>query len=257
MTSDFVIVESRWARRNQSRRFHPTSRPATTASASSSTPRPALSLPVSQLHELRAAIHDPPRPPLRPQRTTMAGFTMCPGCEAEYHDPANRIRFHAQPNACPVWVPALVRSRSRVPKRPDGPGRPEGLAPGRRCASAGSQERTWVGADRRGQGAWRIPPRLRRDQRGGGCPAPGTETPPVTNPLPDGRSLAAWPRIRRGRARTRGAALRPRTSDVLLKRRIGRSPRRVVVEGVAPGNASSVSCCPTSVHHLLLATGRW
>ena len=31
--------------------------------------------------------------------TAMKGFKMCPLCEAEYHDPANR-RFHAQPNAC-------------------------------------------------------------------------------------------------------------------------------------------------------------
>jgi hydrogenase maturation protein HypF len=29
----------------------------------------------------------------------MAQFTMCPECEQEYHDPANR-RYHAQPNAC-------------------------------------------------------------------------------------------------------------------------------------------------------------
>jgi hydrogenase maturation protein HypF len=34
----------------------------------------------------------------RPQ-TSMAHFKMCPACQAEYDDPANR-RFHAQPNAC-------------------------------------------------------------------------------------------------------------------------------------------------------------
>jgi len=42
--------------------------------------------------------------------TTMAAFRMCPGCEAEYHDPADR-RFHAQPNACPVcgpWISAPI-----------------------------------------------------------------------------------------------------------------------------------------------------
>ena len=33
-----------------------------------------------------------------------AGFTMCPHCQAEYEDPADR-RFHAQPNACPVCGP--------------------------------------------------------------------------------------------------------------------------------------------------------
>lgn len=31
--------------------------------------------------------------------TTMSGFTMCPDCQSEYDNPANR-RFHAQPNAC-------------------------------------------------------------------------------------------------------------------------------------------------------------
>ncbi len=36
--------------------------------------------------------------------TTMAGFKMCPSCDAEYHDPSNR-RFHAQPNACEICGP--------------------------------------------------------------------------------------------------------------------------------------------------------
>ncbi len=34
----------------------------------------------------------------------MAGFAMCPACQAEYDDPADR-RFHAQPNACPACGP--------------------------------------------------------------------------------------------------------------------------------------------------------
>jgi hydrogenase maturation protein HypF len=38
--------------------------------------------------------------------TTMAEFVMCPDCDREYHDPADR-RFHAQPNACPVCGPHL------------------------------------------------------------------------------------------------------------------------------------------------------
>jgi hydrogenase maturation protein HypF len=41
----------------------------------------------------------------RPQ-TSMAHFTMCPSCQAEYDDPTNR-RFHAQPNACPVCGPRV------------------------------------------------------------------------------------------------------------------------------------------------------
>jgi hydrogenase maturation protein HypF len=39
-------------------------------------------------------------------RTTMSVFEMCPACQAEYDDPANR-RFHAQPNACPVCGPKV------------------------------------------------------------------------------------------------------------------------------------------------------
>lgn len=40
-------------------------------------------------------------------RTTMAGFAMCPDCEREYSDPADR-RFHAQPVACATCGPQLV-----------------------------------------------------------------------------------------------------------------------------------------------------
>ncbi len=38
--------------------------------------------------------------------TSMAAFPMCPDCEREYADPADR-RFHAQPNACPKCGPGL------------------------------------------------------------------------------------------------------------------------------------------------------
>ena len=39
-------------------------------------------------------------------QTSMAGFTMCPACRAEYADPGDR-RFHAQPIACPDCGPRL------------------------------------------------------------------------------------------------------------------------------------------------------
>lgn len=38
--------------------------------------------------------------------TTMAGFTQCDACRAEYTSPEDR-RFHAQPNACPRCGPGL------------------------------------------------------------------------------------------------------------------------------------------------------
>jgi len=40
-------------------------------------------------------------------KTTMAPFTMCPVCQKEYEDPADR-RFHAQPNACSACGPSLL-----------------------------------------------------------------------------------------------------------------------------------------------------
>ena len=55
------------AGRARRRRSAPTRRPAPTASPSSSTRRPALSLRVHQLHALRAALHDHPRAALRPR----------------------------------------------------------------------------------------------------------------------------------------------------------------------------------------------
>ncbi len=39
------------------------------------------------------------------ERTTMAGFRMCPACRAEYDDPRDR-RFHAQPTAWRNAAPA-------------------------------------------------------------------------------------------------------------------------------------------------------
>ena len=39
-------------------------------------------------------------------KTTMAQFTMCDSCNAEYTDPLDR-RFHAQPIACPDCGPQI------------------------------------------------------------------------------------------------------------------------------------------------------
>jgi hydrogenase maturation protein HypF len=45
----------------------------------------------------------------------MRDFKMCPICEKEYTDPANR-RFHAQPNACPVCGPWLTLTPTKATK---------------------------------------------------------------------------------------------------------------------------------------------
>jgi hydrogenase maturation protein HypF len=53
-------------------------------------------------------------------KTTMAPFKMCPVCQKEYEDPADR-RFHAQPNACSACGPSLClknREGKEVPGDP-------------------------------------------------------------------------------------------------------------------------------------------
>jgi hydrogenase maturation protein HypF len=65
--------------------------------------------------------------------TTMAGFTMCERCRAEYENPADR-RFHAQPNACPQCGPSLVllgtpgRGNPAPGRGPSRHGSPDALA---------------------------------------------------------------------------------------------------------------------------------
>ena len=49
-------------------------------------------------------------------QTSMANFVMCPHCQAEYENPADR-RFHAQPNACPACGPQLSMSPIEIVDR--------------------------------------------------------------------------------------------------------------------------------------------
>ena len=93
--------------------------------------------------------------------TTMAGFPMCADCAREYADPADR-RFHAQPIACPACGPRLEFHGA------DGP-----TATGEPAAGRG--EACWPRARRRGQGAGRLPPRLRRDRRARGRDPAGAQ----------------------------------------------------------------------------------
>ncbi len=48
--------------------------------------------------------------------TSMAPFQMCPSCQTEYEDPADR-RFHAQPNACPDCGPKLSMDPKEIAAR--------------------------------------------------------------------------------------------------------------------------------------------
>ena len=74
--------------------------------------RPPLPLSVHQLHELRPAVHDRARRPLRPAADDDGRLRDVPACRAEYEDPLDR-RFHAQPNACPRLRAAGAAARRR------------------------------------------------------------------------------------------------------------------------------------------------
>ncbi len=49
------------------------------------------------------------------EKTTMAGFLMCPDCRREYEDPLDR-RYHAQPIACPRCGPRLELREAKTGK---------------------------------------------------------------------------------------------------------------------------------------------
>ena len=88
------------------------------------------------------------RSPTTAAATTMRAFGMCAACAAEYRDPADR-RFHAQPIACAACGPRVWL---------------EPAQPGAGCGRCGASAAAG-GRHRRGQGAGRLPPRLRRHRR--------------------------------------------------------------------------------------------
>ena len=97
--------------------------------------RPPLPLPVHQLHQLRAPLHHRAvASRTTGATTTMAGFSMCAACQAEYDDPADR-RFHAQPNACPECGPR--RDLARPAGRPAGRRRRRARTPPSRRSRTG------------------------------------------------------------------------------------------------------------------------
>ena len=136
--------------------------------------RPAVPLSLHELHELRSALHHPPRPALRPAQHHDGGLRPCaPRCQAEYDDPGDR-RFHAQPNACPACGP-----------------QPRALGSGRGHARDGETTRSAapprpIGAGRivAAEGARRLPPDGGRAQRGGRRAAAGPQAPPRRSPSP-------------------------------------------------------------------------
>ena len=100
--------------------------------------RPALPLPVHQLHRLRAPLHDRALASPTTGRPRRWPASRCaPACRAEYDDPADR-RFHAQPNACPACGPRLrVAPAATATRRRDGDDALD-AAVGALCAAGGS-----------------------------------------------------------------------------------------------------------------------
>ena len=98
--------------------------------------------------------------------TTMAGFPMCADCRREYEDPSDR-RFHAEPIACPACGPRLSMPLEDAVELLRG------------------------GRDPRRQGPRRLPPGVRRRERGG-------RRAPARAQAPRGQAVRAHGRRARG-----------------------------------------------------------
>ncbi|MBU0514832.1 MAG: carbamoyltransferase HypF, partial [Proteobacteria bacterium] len=175
----------------------------------------------------------------RPQ-TTMARFTMCSKCQAEYDDPKNR-RFHAQPNACPVCGPSV--------RLTDPAGRKIGAEDPVATAAAWLADGK-IGAIK-GLGGYhlavdaadqRAVDRLRRRK--------GRYEKPLALMV---RDLATAGELGHVSDEEAAVLTSPQRPIVLLRRR----PGSAVARSVAPGNPHLGLMLPyTPLHHLLLRTGR-
>ena len=128
--------------------------------------RPPLPLSVHQLHQLRAAVDDHPRRPLRPAADDDGGVRDVRRLAA----PSTRIRATAAStrSRTPVRMRAAASGCS-TPTASDRGGRPDPIE-----AAAALLPR---GLGRRGQGTRRLPPRLRRRRRARRRRAPGAQAP--------------------------------------------------------------------------------
>ena len=209
-------------------------------------------LPVHQLHQLRPAVHDRPRRPVRPAADDDGPVSRCATpAGREYEDPGDR-RFHAQPNACPACGPQVAAARRRSAELGDsfrGVGRnrqASGVRSDRRARGAAER-----GCDRGGQGPRRLSPRLRRGERAGGGGAAGAQAPGGQAVRADGRRrgerAGGWSRSTTPRRRCCARAARP---IVLAPRLRGRAVARVGRPG-AP--ELGVMLPYTPLHHLLLS----
>jgi hydrogenase maturation protein HypF len=172
--------------------------------------------------------------------TTMAGFQLCPACQAEYQDPLDR-RFHAQPTACPDCGPRLTLVEADHPAAARAHGRSA-------LAGAAAAIRAGRVVAVKGLGGFhlmvdaaddaavrRLRDRKRRPTRPLAIMAPGLDA---------ARELCA---VSEDAAALLAA---PEAPIVLLPRR----PGAPVAESVAPGNPYLGVMLPyTPLHHLLMA----
>ena len=184
--------------------------------------------------------------PTTGRATTMAGFPLCA-----------RVRRRSTPTrptgaSTPRPSPATTAARRSTSSRPAGRRRP--LTGRRRRWRAAARALLADGRDRRGQGARRLPPRLRRDGRRRGRRACASARTAATS---RSRSWCAdldgGPRGRRGRPTPRPpCSPTPRRPVVLLRQRrtpaAARSPPTVAPGNPRPGRDAAAY---TPVHHLL------
>ena len=194
--------------------------------------RPPVPAPVHHLHQLRAAVHDHHRPALRP---------------AGHHDgrlPDVRRRAPRSTPTRPTGASTPSRSPARTAGRgwrwsPATTGRPRPARP----PLAAARALLAAGGDRRGQGARRLPPGLRRDATSARSPSCGARKRRGDKPFAVMvRDLAAARRAGRRRPRLRSAAHRPGPARSCCCRAAAGAARRRPWRRATP---TSACCCPT------------
>ena len=199
--------------------------------------RPPLPLPVRQLHELRPAVHDRPRRPVRPAADDDGRRSRC----ARPAGPSTTTRATA------------ASTPSRTPARRAGRASGSSAREAAGDAVAAAARALLRRRDRRGQGPRRLPPRLPRRRRGARWRAlrarKHREDQPFALMVRDVAAAARADRAGGRRAALAGAADRARAAPAgRARRRVGRAalarPRRdAAVLAAAPPAGSPTPAC--------------